>query len=216
MSGWDAIAASVSGVNPAAYGLQGGTMFRPVGRPTEQTDDNLITVPVLDLVSLGQQRKLSDTSASELLSTGKPELKRKTKGRSISDFIRGKASNFNSLSDRKVHITMRHVTRREYFKHYAKDDHGGYVGTEDPAKDCILNEDDSARWRGATDIQLMLPFSGVGVETGKETEVSQAKYASAGTGQSAMAVSNTPTVDRKQKRSFFSFKGEKTEREVVR
>lgn len=35
---------------------------------------------------------------------------------------------------------MRDMTRREYLKHYAKDENRNYIGTEEPAEDCILDQ----------------------------------------------------------------------------
>lgn len=49
-------------------------------------------------------------------------------------------------SNQKANLTMRPVTRALYLKYYAKDENGKYMGTEDPAKDCYLNAEDSHRW----------------------------------------------------------------------
>lgn len=42
---------------------------------------------------------------------------------------------------------MRQITRGEYLKHYAKDDNGRYIGSEEPAADCILKGEDVAKYR---------------------------------------------------------------------
>ncbi|KIX94919.1 uncharacterized protein Z520_09229 [Fonsecaea multimorphosa CBS 102226] len=143
MGGWDAVAASVSGVNPSAYGFQGGPMYRPVLKPTEYTDDTLMTVPVLDPEILrGRRDGLKDEGALGVHSKkegnfgGRPGL------------FRHNPSSSQSSSHGKVNVSIRQVTRTEYLKHYAKDELGRYVGTEDPAEDCILNGEDSSRWRG--------------------------------------------------------------------
>lgn len=164
MGVWDAIAAALSGgVNTAAYGTQSGRMFRPVVN-TKETDDTLITVPVIDLASLQQQRNLSHTSSLDPAAEADAKND-KSKIHSLSGFWR-KSPNANySPRDTKVHVTVRQVTRREYFKHYAKDNHGGFVGSESPAEDCILNEEDSAKWRGAARLHLSIPLSGVGMES---------------------------------------------------
>jgi len=40
------------------------------------------------------------------------------------------------------------MTRGEYLKHYAKDEEGNYVGTEEPAEDCVLKEGDRRQRHG--------------------------------------------------------------------
>lgn len=44
---------------------------------------------------------------------------------------------------------MRRIPRREYLAHYAKDESGRYVGTAEPADDCILRGEDLAKHRGS-------------------------------------------------------------------
>ncbi|KIW31698.1 uncharacterized protein PV07_03300 [Cladophialophora immunda] len=142
MGGWDAVAASVSGVNPSAYGSQGGPMYRPVVKPTEYTDDTLITVPVLDLEALQGGHGSNDEGALGELSKKEGKLQNR------STFFRHKPSSSQSASNRKVNVSIRQGTRRQYLKHYAKDGQGRYIGTEDPAEDCVLDGEDSSRWRG--------------------------------------------------------------------
>ncbi|KAK5277293.1 hypothetical protein LTR40_010563 [Exophiala xenobiotica] len=45
-------------------------------------------------------------------------------------------------------FTMRQIPRREYLARYAKDEGGRYIGTQDPAEDCILHGEDLAWFRG--------------------------------------------------------------------
>ena len=71
MGGWDAIAASVSGMNPAAYGIQRGRVYRPVVKPTDYTDETLITVAVLESKTLHAQQALNDASSLATPSTKK-------------------------------------------------------------------------------------------------------------------------------------------------
>lgn len=40
------------------------------------------------------------------------------------------------------------MTRGEYLKHYAKDEEGNYVGSEEPAADCVLKEGDRRAGHG--------------------------------------------------------------------
>ncbi|ETN36314.1 uncharacterized protein HMPREF1541_08591 [Cyphellophora europaea CBS 101466] len=42
---------------------------------------------------------------------------------------------------------MKKMPRRDYLKHYAKDDNGRYCGTEAPAEDCILRGEDVGKYR---------------------------------------------------------------------
>jgi hypothetical protein len=136
MRGWDAVAASVGGVAPGAYGMQGDRMFGPALKPIEYTDDTLITVPVLESTALYSQRVSEEINRP------------REKDKSLSGFFRRTSSSFSSARPgRRVNITIRRVPNLEYRKHYLKDDHGRYMGTEEPAEDCILNEEDSMRWR---------------------------------------------------------------------
>ncbi|RMZ79719.1 hypothetical protein DV738_g3183, partial [Chaetothyriales sp. CBS 135597] len=45
-------------------------------------------------------------------------------------------------------FVMKKIPRGEYLKHYAKDEAGQYVGTDEPAADCILRGEDVAKYRG--------------------------------------------------------------------
>ncbi|ETI21871.1 hypothetical protein G647_05940 [Cladophialophora carrionii CBS 160.54] len=167
MGNWDAITAATSGVNPAAYATLGGREYRPVGEASDQNIDTLVTVPVLDLKAVQQNEGRLDASSIDTLTTEKEANREKKKDKGLSSLFRRKTSNFHSPSARRVNIDMRQVTRMEYLKHYAKDDQGGYIGTEDPAEDCILNGEDLARWRGPAAVQapLSVPLTGIGFET---------------------------------------------------
>jgi len=56
-------------------------------------------------------------------------------------------------------FTIKQIKRGEYLKHYAKDEQGWYCGTEEPAEDCILKEEDPVKksmrsgegWRNGVD-----------------------------------------------------------------
>jgi len=149
MGGWDAVAASVGGVTPAAYniayGPSGGRNYRPVIQAAEYTDDTLIAVPVLETIAPPSQQDSGDADSREPLSA---EHRPKVKDKGLSGFFRRRSLNPNALPNTKVNVTLRQVPWKEYQKHYLKDDHGRYMGTADPADDCILNEEDTARWRG--------------------------------------------------------------------
>ena len=41
------------------------------------------------------------------------------------------------------------LTDSSWRKHYAKDKHGHYRGTEAPAEDCLLLAEDEKKWRPA-------------------------------------------------------------------
>lgn len=49
-----------------------------------------------------------------------------------------------------ANFTMKEMSRGEYLKRYAKDDNGKYIGTEEPADDCILRGEDVAKYRPAS------------------------------------------------------------------
>jgi hypothetical protein len=54
----------------------------------------------------------------------------------------------NSLND-PGNFMMKKVKRGDYLKHYAKDEQGNYMGTEEPAEDCILRGKDLDKYRGS-------------------------------------------------------------------
>ncbi|EXJ59174.1 hypothetical protein A1O7_06606 [Cladophialophora yegresii CBS 114405] len=167
MGKWDAITAATSGVNPAAYTTLSGPGYQPVGKASDQNDDTLVTVPVLDLKALKQNEAVSDAGSSDRYTAGKEGTRLKQTDKGLPSFFRRKRSSVHFPSSRRVNIKMCQVTRTEYQKHYAKDDQGGYIGTDDPAEDCILNEGDLARWRGPVAVQapLSVPLTGIGFET---------------------------------------------------
>lgn len=88
--------------------------------PVRYTDESLISVPVLPPGQIGRA----------------PEEKKK-------HFWSSRRSSRNS------DFIIKEIPRGDYLKYYAKDDDGAYIGTEDPAKDCILKGDDYERYRGA-------------------------------------------------------------------
>ena len=88
--------------------------------PVKYTDDSLIPVPVLKPDQMGKAL---------------PERKR---------------SFFSRRKSRDDSFTIKHLPRGEYLKHYAKDDNGMYIGTEEPAADCILRGGDLTKYRRAT------------------------------------------------------------------
>lgn len=52
---------------------------------------------------------------------------------------------------------MKDMTRTEYLKHYALDGYGRYIGTEDPAPDCILKDArDIAKYKMPPEYRAML------------------------------------------------------------
>jgi hypothetical protein len=53
-----------------------------------------------------------------------------------------------SSSDDDCDVIVKQMTRGEYLKHYAKDEEGYYIGTEEPAGDCVLKEGDRRQKHG--------------------------------------------------------------------
>lgn len=88
--------------------------------PVKFHDDSLIPVPVLRPEDVGK---------------AEPHKKKKS-------FLSSRRKSENA------NFTIKHIPRAEYLKHYAKDaDSGSYIGSEDPAADCILRGDDVIKYR---------------------------------------------------------------------
>lgn len=87
--------------------------------PVKFTDDSIISIPVLPPGGTGQVEAAKKKHF----------------------WSRRRSENAN--------FTMKEMPRGEYLKHYAKDDNGKYIGTEDPADDCILRGEDVAKYRHA-------------------------------------------------------------------
>lgn len=80
--------------------------------PVKFTDDSIISIPVLP-----------HGGATQIQS-----------GKKKTFWSRRKSENTN--------FVMKQMSRREYLEHYAKDDQGKYIGSEEPAEDCILRGED--------------------------------------------------------------------------
>lgn len=140
--GWaDAIAADHS------YGAAAPNLL-----PVRFTDNSIISVPVLphaEPTQTSTNNKEFDSSASSLFSddsTANPiKEQEKSKSRfSISGGFRRKSSSKSKHQD----FVIKQMTRGNYLKFYAKDDNGRFIGSEEPAGDCILNnEEDRVKYR---------------------------------------------------------------------
>ena len=97
--------------------------------PVRFTDDSMITIAVLPSDD-AKVKTLEDSSDDD--NPIKEEPKKKF------GFFRRKSA-YSKKKDQP--FVMKQVTRRDYLKYYAKDDDGNYTGTEDPAPDCILNNE---------------------------------------------------------------------------
>lgn len=107
--------------------------------PTRFTDDSIISVPVLP--PPGTSKKLSKSDDDD---DGNPIKMPKSRF----SFFRRKSSSLSKKKDDDDDFVMKEMTRLDYLKHYAKDDNGKYIGTEKPAADCILkNEEDRIKYR---------------------------------------------------------------------
>lgn len=109
--------------------------------PVRFTDNSVISVPVLPHAE-PSQTKPDDEDSDE-----GPVKGPKSRSRfSLSNFRRKSSSSGNG----KQSFVIKEMTRGNYLKHYAKDDSGKYIGSEEPASDCILNnEEDRIKWRRA-------------------------------------------------------------------
>ena len=64
------------------------------------------------------------------------------------DGHKSKKSFFSSRrKSENSNFVIKQVPRGEYLEYYAKDEEGRYVGTEEPAVDCILKGEDVMRYR---------------------------------------------------------------------
>ena len=88
--------------------------------PRRYNDDSLISIPVIRPEDIG-----------------KPDAYKKEKKSLFSS--RRKSENANFI--------IKQIPRGEYLKHYAKDEASKYIGTEEPAVDCILRGEDLERYR---------------------------------------------------------------------
>lgn len=113
--------------------------------PVRFTDQSIISVPVLpspppDLADDKPTPSDSTVDLDDNLIKGlaqKPKPKSNSKTRfSLSSFRHRRSSQKDT---KQPAFVMKDMTRAEYLKHYAKDDDGRYIGTEQPGSDCILS-----------------------------------------------------------------------------
>lgn len=108
--------------------------------PKRFTDDSIISVPVMPseeeiYASLCDPDPIKDRD-DDSRDPIKEDKRRFT-------FFRRKPSKAKNPP-----FVMKDMKRSEYLKYYAKDDDGNYIGTRDPAPDCILkNEGDMMKFR---------------------------------------------------------------------
>jgi hypothetical protein len=111
-----------------ASGEVGGSAgVAPNFLPVKFTDESLIPVAVIPPDQVGKN-------------VGPEESKKKR-------FWQSRRASRNS------DFIIKQIPRGEYLKYYAKDDDGVYIGTEDPAKDCMLKGADVARYRGVREAE---------------------------------------------------------------
>lgn len=105
--------------------------------PVRFHDDSIISIPVLrpEDINNSTDPSSNNTALAEGRSKKLSFFHRKSSGAGLG----GKRD--------KQKFEMRSVTRREYLAHYAKDNDGQFVGTEEPADDCILRGEDLVRYR---------------------------------------------------------------------
>lgn len=106
--------------------------------PFKFTDDSKLTIPVLPN---GRTEIVRDDTSS--MTNDVKEEKSRGFFRKLSTSTSSSKSNKKKNSD----FVMKDMTRREYLKHYAKDDKGRYCGSEDPADDCILGDEDIRKYQ---------------------------------------------------------------------
>lgn len=109
--------------------------------PVRFTDESIISVPVMP-PAVAEPAKDVDVDPEDDEGPVKG-LKQKSRF-SLSSFRRKSGSS----KPKQPEFVMKDMPRSEYLKHYAKDAKGKYIGTEDPARDCILkNREDIMKYR---------------------------------------------------------------------
>ena len=88
--------------------------------PQRYTDDSLISVPVMRPEDIDKPAESTKPKKSLFSSRRKSE---------------------------NTNFVIKKIPRGEYLKHYAKDEGNKYVGTEEPARDCILRGEDVEKYR---------------------------------------------------------------------
>ncbi|KAJ9603635.1 hypothetical protein H2200_011821 [Cladophialophora chaetospira] len=109
------------------------------------TEDSLISVPVLKPSDIARH----SVSQIQTLPDGSSQPGQTKSARKSFSLLGSKSSSSSAYKTRNTgEFVMRRVPRREYLAHYAKDDNGKYIGSEEPAPDCILHGDDLVKYRG--------------------------------------------------------------------
>jgi hypothetical protein len=113
----------------ALYGVAGKTL------PWKYTDDSLISVPC--------HRPRTQESVPPLEEAN--VKKRKKWWRRTSSMSKTRAN------DPYYDFVLKEMRRGDYLKQYAQDERGNYIGTEEPAEDCMLRGEDLEKYRGGED-----------------------------------------------------------------
>lgn len=109
--------------------------------PPKFTDNSIISVPVLPPESTSKTLNLDADDEDNPIKEVKPKSR-------LGSIFRKASLGEGKPKKESQGFVMKKMKRSEYLKHYAKDEAGRYIGTEDPADDCILNnEEDKARYR---------------------------------------------------------------------
>lgn len=115
--------------------------------PVRFTDDSIISVPVMPSE---EETNAHDTNSNPVKDMDEDSSLGpiKEEKRRFSFFHRKSSRSSGSRSQKIPPFVMKDMRRSEYLMYYAKDDDGNYVGTKDPAPDCILkNEKDRYKYR---------------------------------------------------------------------
>lgn len=124
--------------------------------PVRFTDASIISVPVLPHAEPTQTKNNLDDGSSSLYTDNSSEnpikdgSSKSSRSRFSLSSFRRKSSSTGSSKGKQQDFIIREMTRGDYLKFYAKDDNGKYIGSEEPASDCILNrEEDRVKYRRA-------------------------------------------------------------------
>lgn len=117
-----------AGMNAMAVSDSMGTAT-PNLLPFRYTDDSMLTIPVQPPPPYPESMLGGGSDDDGPIKEGKSK-----KRFSLSSMRR------SSKSKKQPEFVMKEMTRGEYLKHYAKNEQGQYIGTEEPAADILFSD----------------------------------------------------------------------------
>ncbi|KAI1616022.1 hypothetical protein EDD36DRAFT_121138 [Exophiala viscosa] len=203
----DGLALSVGG---AAYTMRSRSAGEIGFDTTKHIDDPLITVPVLGPQEIARRASPQPRDGSQPSANVSDAEKSKSE---FSLFARMKLS----VPDSSVDFVMCQVPRSQYLAHYAKDENGRYIGSGEPAEDCILSEEDMVKYRGENALLKPNYEKEVGVFEGEIRQPEMQQHEDDGVGSRILEMGQ-PTAAKTSKMGglFKSFRGSSAEDGIIR